>query len=291
LAVEGNPGQCPNDGNDRHLLVLDRRSCTDYEMYQAAQCNGTWTASNGLLFDMLSVTREARPYGMTSADASGLSVFEGLIRYDEILAGSIDHAIRFTTNHTKDDSNNGYFESPATHAAGTLWGTDNVMGMRIRLKASFDISGYSKTNQIILTAMKKYGMILTDNGGKLYFQGTTDSRWNDGDLGNLQNVQSADFEVVQRTKAYDSQTAPTGAAPTISGFVATSQGLYKGTEYYLLSANVNDASYSYMSSPGMNTGSIFRGSMAVQPTKTTTYTLTARNIYGTTQATVTIKVP
>jgi hypothetical protein len=227
---------------------------------------------------------------MTSADASGLSVFEGLIRYDEILAGSIQHAIRFTAPNTKANDNGGYFESPATHAAGSLWETDNIMGMRIRLKASFDISTFSRTNQIILQAIKTYGLILTDNGGKLYFQGTTDSRWNDNDLTNLQSVLSSDFEVVQQPTVYDASTAPSGAAPVISNFVARSI-VYNGQAYYTLTATITGGTYSYMNSPGVATGSIFRGYMLVNPTATTTYTLTSRNLYGTTQASVTVTIP
>jgi hypothetical protein len=286
MAIEGNPPDCPNDGNDRHLLILDRHSCTNYELYQAAPCKGSWSASDGLLFDLLNT--EQRPYGMTSADASGLSVFEGLIRYDEVLAGVINHAIRFTAPFTKDDANQGYFVSPATHAAGNNYGTDNVMGMRIRLKSSFDISGFSKTNQIILTAMKKYGLILADNGSKLYVQGTEDSRWNDSDLHNLQNVLSADFEVVQMPTAYDAVTAPTGKPPVIANFKYT-LGTYQGINYAFLSAAVTGATYGFLSAPGLYNGAIFRGYMALpKPASNTTFTLTTRNIYGTATATITI---
>jgi hypothetical protein len=257
-------------------------------MYQAASCRGKWSASEALLFDWLTPD-EQRPYGLTSADASGLSVFEGLIRYDEILAGSINHAIRFTTNQTKNNNNGGYFVFPASHAAGSLWGTDDVMGMRIRLKANFDVSGFSPTNQIILNAMKKYGMILVDNGSKLFFQGTTDSRWNDADLVNLESVVSSDFEVVQYQvpAEYDATTAPAGNAPVITNFVATPMAYY-GSTYYILSANVTGSTYSYLDAAGAATGSVFRGYIAVHPTTTTTYTLTSRNQYGTTQATITI---
>ncbi len=285
-AIEGNPVDCPNDGNDRHLLILDRRSCTNYELYQAAPCKGAWSASDGLLFDMLNT--EQRPYGMTSADASGLSVFEGLIRYDEILAGSINHAIRFTAPNTKANGNGGLFLAPATHAAGNNYGTDNIMGMRIRLKASFDVSTFSPTNQIILNAMKKYGLILTDNGSKLFFQGTQDSRWNDTDLNNLTKVLSASFEVVKMSTAYDAGTAPTGAAPVINSFTYVTN-VYQGMPYVFLTGNITGSSYGFISSPGLYNGSIFRGYMALpKQAMTTTYTLTTRNLYGTTTATVTV---
>lgn len=286
MAIEGNPLDCPTDQNDRHLLILDRHSCTNYEMWQATPCQGSWSASNGLIFDLLN--SEQRPYGLTSADASGLSVFEGLIRYDEILAGSIDHAIRFTAPHTKATGNGGLFVAPATHSAGNLYGTDNVMGMRIRLQASFDVSSYSPTNQIILNAMKKYGLILADNGSKLFFQGTEDSRWNDTDLANLANVQSANFEVVQMPTAYDAGTAPTGSAPVIHSFTYTI-GSYQGMSYVFLTGNISGASYGFLDSPGLYTGAIFRGYMALpKQAKTTTYTLTMRNLYGTTTASITV---
>ena len=286
MAIEGNPLDCPTDQNDRHLLIVDRHSCTNYEMWQATPCKGAWSASNGLLFDLLNT--EQRPYGMTSADASGLSVFEGLIRYDEILAGSINHAIRFTAPHTKADGNGGYFDAPATHAAGNNYGTDNVMGMRIRLKASFDVSGFSPTNQIILNAMKKYGLILTDNGSKLFFQGTEDSRWNDSDLAKLSNVLSANFEVVQMPTPHDSATAPKGAAPVINSLTYTTT-VSGGASYVLLSGSVTGATYSFLSYPGSANGAIFRGYMALpKPATPTTYTLTSRNLYGTSTATITV---
>ena len=150
--IEGAPGPCPVDGNDRHAIVLDRNTGVGYELFQASYCNSKWTASSTALWDFTET--EKRPYTLTSVDAAGLSVFEGLIRYDEILAGSINHAIRFTATFTKNDANGGYFTAPATHAAGNNWGTGNIIGMRIRLKADFDISGFSLTNQIILIAMK-----------------------------------------------------------------------------------------------------------------------------------------
>ncbi len=286
MAIEGTPPDCPTDQNDRHLLIIDRHSCTNYELYQAAPCKGSWSAANGLMFDMLNT--EQRPYGTTSADASGLSVFEGLIRYDEILAGSINHAVRFTAPNTKANANGGLFVAPATHAAGNNYGTDNIMGMRVRLKASFDVSGFSPTNQIILNAMKKYGLILTDNGSKLFIQGTQDSRWNDTDLSNLNSVLSANLEVVQMPTAYDPVTAPKGAAPVIKSFTYTT-GVYQGFNYVLLSGAVTGATYSYLSAPGYYNGAIFRGDMALpKPATATTFTLTSRNLYGTTTATVTV---
>ena len=194
--------------------MLDRATCTLYETYNTHRCKGAWNASSETIWDMDNY--EQRPWGWTSADAAGLPIFPGLIRYDEIAAGAINHAIRFTMQQTKNDANDGYFVYPASHAAGTVCGVNNVMGMRIRLKASFDISTYSKTNQIILTAMQKYGMILADNGSYFFFQGVADPRWNDNDLENLDTIPSSNFEVVDMTPAfpgYDSDTAPTGPPP------------------------------------------------------------------------------
>ena len=282
LPVEGNPGQCPTDGNDRHAIILDRNTCVAYELYQAAHCGSSWTASSSALWDFTTVQK--RPYGMTSVDAAGLSVFEGLIRYDEIVAGNINHAIRFTAQHTKANSNGGFFTAPATHAAGSLWGTDNIMGMRIRLRANFDISGYSSTNQVILRAMKQYGMILADNGSNMFFQGTPDARWNDTDLSALKAVPSTAFDVVQMNPVYDSVTAPTGKAPAITSFTASSSTVPSGTSVTLTPV-VTGASYSYIDSVGF-----IRGPVTVTPSATTTYMLTSRNQFGTTTASTTITV-
>jgi hypothetical protein len=282
LPIEGSPGECPTDGNDRHAIVVDRNGCVAYEMYQAAHCTSGWTAAGGILWDF--TTAEKRPFGLSSADAAGLSVFEGLIRYDEIVAGVINHAIRFTAGHTKSDANNGYFTAPATHAAGNNATTDNIMGMRIRLKADFDISGFSSTNQIILKAMKQYGMILADNGTNMFFQGTPDSRWSDDDLGKLKAIPSTDFDVVQMGPVYDAATAPTGAAPVITSFKASASSVPSGTSVTLTPV-MTGASYAFIDKVGFN-----RGPVTVAPTATTTYMLTARNAYGTTTASVTVTV-
>jgi hypothetical protein len=211
------------------------------------------------------------------------------VRYDEVAAGAIEHAIRFTMEHTKNDANDGYFVEPASHAAGTDWGVSNVMGMRVRLKAGFDISSYSPANQVILTAMKKYGMILADNGGYFYFQGVPDPRWNDDDLVNLDTIQSSNFEVVQMTPAYpgyDSATAPTGNPPTISSFTASAMTIGAGTPVTLSWSTSND-SYDFID----KLGGVRGGSVTTAPTATATYTLNATNQYGrsTKQVTVTVK--
>ncbi len=282
--IEGSPGQCWNDGADHHAIIIDRTTCAAYEIYQADLCGGQWTSYGNVIWDFTLPAGEKRPYGVSSVDAAGLSVFEGLLRYDEIAAGQINHAIRFTANHTKADNADGYFTAPATHAAGTLWGTDNIIGMRIRLKASFDISAFSPTNQIILTAMKKYGMILADNGADMFFQGTPDPRWDDNEISALKAVPSSAFEVVQMNPVYDAYTAPSGPAPTISSFTASADSVAPGTAVTLTPA-VSNGSYEFVDIAGFT-----RGPITVNPTVTTTYTLYSRNEYDTSSASVTVTV-
>jgi hypothetical protein len=288
--IEGAPADCNGWPDtyigDSHVLVLDRNRCMLYETFNTHRCNGAWNSSSETIWDMQNY--EQRPWGWTSADAAGLPIFPGLVRYDEVAAGAINHAIRFTLPHTKNDANGGYFVEPASHAAGTDWGVSNVMGMRIRLKASFDISGYSAANQVILTAMKKYGMILADNGSYFYFQGVPDTRWDDNDLHNLDSILSSNFEVVQMTPTYpgyDDATAPTGTAPTINSFAASSVSVSAGTPVTLTWTTTND-SYDFIDVLGGVRG----GSVSVTPAATTTYTLNATNQYGRTTKVITVTV-
>jgi Putative Ig domain len=288
--IEGSPAACTGGPNnyqgDQHVLVLDRNRCMLYETFNSVYCNGAWSADSETIWDMKNF--EQRPWGWTSADAAGLAIFPGLVRYDEVAAGAIKHAIRFTMQQTKNDANGGYFVEPASHAAGTVYGVSNVMGMRIRLKASFDISGYSAANQVILTAMKKYGMILADNGSYFYFQGVPDPRWDDNDLENLDAIQSSNFEVVQMTPAfpgYDANTAPTGALPTIDSFTASAASVAPGTAVTLKWTTTND-SYDFIDVLGGISG----GTVTITPTATTTYTLNATNQYGRSTAQVTVTV-
>ena len=289
--IEGAPADCTGGpGNyvgDQHVLVLDRHACMLYETFNTVRCKGTWSADSETIWDLKNY--EQRPWGWTSADAAGLAIFPGLVRYDEVASGAIKHAIRFTMQHTKNDANGGYFVEPASHAAGNIWGASNVMGMRIRLKASFDISGYSTANRVILTAMKKYGMIVADNGGYFFFQGVPDPRWNDDDLVNLDAIQSSNFEVVKMTPAYpgwDESTAPTGPPPTINSFTASASSVAAGTAVTLKWETAND-SYDFIDMLGGVSG----GSVVTTPKKTTTYTLNATNQYGrsTAQLKVTVK--
>ena len=288
--IEGAPADCDGWPNtyigDSHVLVLDRHACMLYETFNTHRCSGAWSASSETIWDLKNYDR--RPWGWTSADAAGLPIFPGLVRYDEVAAGAINHAIRFTMQQTKNDANGGYFVAPASHAAGTTYGVSNIMGMRIRLKASFDISGYSAANQVILTAMKKYGMILADNGSYFYFQGVPDPRWNDDDLHNLDSIQSSNFEVVQMTPAfpgYDANTAPTGEPPVINSFTSSASSVAAGTPVTLTWNTTND-SYDFIDELGGVSG----GTVTTTPTKTTTYTLNATNQYGRTTMQVTVTV-
>jgi hypothetical protein len=288
--IEGSPADC--DGwpdtyvGDSHVLVIDRNSCMLYETFNTHRCTGQWNASSETIWDLK--TAEQRPWGWTSADAAGLPIFPGLVRYDEVAAGVINHAIRFTMPNTLNDANGGYFVEPASHAAGNSTTTMMVMGMRIRLKASFDISGFSPANQVILAAMKKYGLILADNGSAFFFQGAPDSRWDDNDLDNLKAISSNNFEVVQMTPAYpgyDAVTAPTGAAPTIDTFTASSTSVTAGTPVTLTWTTTND-SYDFIDL----LGGVHGGTVTFTPTATATYTLNATNQYGRTTQTITITV-
>ena len=288
--IEGAPADCSGWPDtyvgDAHVLVLDRNACVLYETFNTHRCNGAWNASSETIWDMQK--SEQRPWGWTSADAAGLAIFPGLVRYDEVASGAINHAIRFTMQVTKNDANGGYFVSPASHAAGVYWGVSNVMGMRVRLKSSFDISGYSAANQVILTAMKKYGMILADNGGYFYFQGVPDTRWNDSDLLNLDAIQSSNFEVVQMTPewpGYDSATAPTGPPPTIESFTASATTVAAGTPVALSWVTLND-SYDFIDKLGGVNGN----TVTVTPAATTTYTLNATNQFGRSTMQVTVYV-
>ncbi len=175
---------------DRHAISVDTDNCILYELYAAYPQASSWQAGSGAIFSLAS--NALRPSGWTSADAAGLPIFPGLVRFDEIVAGEIRHALRFTVPQSQKA-----FVWPARHYASSLTGAQYPpMGARFRLRASFDISGYSPTNQIILKALKKYGMMIADNGSAWYLSGAPDSRWNNDDLHNLGGVHGSDFEVV-----------------------------------------------------------------------------------------------
>lgn len=174
------------------MIVVQSGACKLYELYSAhPDADGSWKAASGAVFNLRS--NHLRPDGWTSADAAGLPIFAGLIRYAEIQRGYINHAIRFTAPSTQAG-----FIHPATHFASSSTNPDlPPMGLRLRLKASFDITHFPRVARIILAAMKTYGLILADNGSPWYFQGATDPRWNDNALDTLKSVPGSAFEVVE----------------------------------------------------------------------------------------------
>jgi hypothetical protein len=191
------PLNAPVEGNgsgDSHVIALDIDNHILYELFYSRVNGNHWDASSGAIFDLK--TNALRPEGWTSADAAGLPIFPGLVRYEEILKGVIDHPIRFTLPSSKVMP---AYISPARHKVNSTGGQYSSLpfGARIRLKANFDISGYSATNQIILRAMKNYGLILADIGSNLYITGAPDERWNNDDLQRLGQVHGSDFEVVK----------------------------------------------------------------------------------------------
>jgi hypothetical protein len=204
-ADESDPGPYPiprdapieggaSSSGDRHVLVVDTDNWKLYELFDAHPVNGgaSWTAGSGAIFDLSSGA--LRPDGWTSADAAGLPIFPGLVRYDEaVTAGAITHAIRFTCPQSRKA-----YVPPARHFASSNTGA-NVppMGMRVRLKASVDISGFPPEVRVIVTAMKKYGMLLADNGSGFFVSGAPDPRWNDADIDTMKRLHGSDFEVVR----------------------------------------------------------------------------------------------
>jgi hypothetical protein len=275
--IEGYPN--PGSG-DRHVLVLDNANCFLYELYSSYPQTSSWNAGSGAVWDLLA--DEQRPYTWTSADAAGLPIFPGLVRYDEVASGAIHHAIRLTLQNSI-----AAFTPPASHWASTTSNANAApMGMRLRLKASFDVSTFSATNQVILNAMKKYGLIMADNGSSMYITGAPDSRWDNSDLHNLGQVTASDFDVIQITPLYTNSNVPSGPAPQITSFTASSTSVSSGTPV-TLSWQVSGASYVIVS-PAI--GATRATSASVSPTASTTYTLYATNAYGQTTSSVSITV-
>jgi hypothetical protein len=275
--IEGYPK--PGNG-DRHVLVLEKDGCWLYELYNASLTKGVWSADQGSVWDM--TINEQRPYTWTSADAAGLPVFVGLARYDEVASGAINHALRFTVPTSQKA-----FVLPATHWASTTTDPNAPpMGLRLRLKASFDISGYPADDQVILTAMKKYGLILADNGSAIFISGAPDNRWNNTDLNLLKQITASSFEVVQTGTIYTPANVPTGASPTISSFTANPTTVMAG-QPVTLSWSVSNSEYNIIDPQA---GPVRGTSIVVNPSATTTYTLYTTNQFGRTTATATVTV-
>lgn len=200
---ESDPGPYPippdapvEAGGDRHVLVLDRDACRLYETYDSERAGNGWRCGSGAIFDLRS--NMLRPDGWTSADAAGLPILPGLVRRSEVQAGEIRHALRFTVRRTQRA-----YVHPATHFASDS--TDRAlppMGLRVRLKASFDLSPYRGHARVVLNALRKYGMFVADNGSDWFISGETNTAWDDDDLDQLKRVPATAFEVVQLGTVY-----------------------------------------------------------------------------------------
>jgi hypothetical protein len=187
VPIEGGRGS----SGDRHALIVDRSHCKLYELYALYPTSGGgWKAGSGAIWSLRS--NHLRPRTWTSADAAGLPILPGLARYDEVRRGAIDHALRFTVSRTRNT-----FVYPARHQASSD-GDPSLppMGLRLRLKASFDVSHFPRQSRIVLTALKRYGMIVADNGSDWYVSGAPNRGWNNDDLHSLGGVRGSSFEVV-----------------------------------------------------------------------------------------------
>jgi hypothetical protein len=197
-ADESDPGPYPfppdapvEAGSDRHVLVVDRDECRLYETWSSQRQGAGWHCGSGAIFDLRS--NALRPDGWTSADAAGLPILPGLVRLDEVSSGQIRHALRFTTRRTQRA-----YAHPARHFASSSTDPDlPPMGLRVRLKSSYDISKFQGSARVILECLKRYGMILADNGGDWFISGAPDARWNDDELNTLKTVMGSNFEVVR----------------------------------------------------------------------------------------------
>jgi len=193
---ESDPGPFPvplsapiEGGNDHHVLVVQQGSCMLYELYHSVRGSSGWSADSGAMFDLGS--NALRPRGWTSGDQGGLPILAGLTRFDEVAAGEINHALRVTFDHTQDG-----FIRPANHRGSVADSNAPPMGLRLRLRADFDVSRYTGQARVILNALRRYGLIVADTGSNWFISGGTDSRWNDSDLRQLTGISGTAFEVV-----------------------------------------------------------------------------------------------
>lgn len=238
---------------DRHALSIDTTNCILYELYAAYPQAASWIAGSGAIFNLLSDA--LRPSGWTSTDAAGLPIFPGLVRYDEIAAGEIRHAIRFTVPQTQRA-----FVWPARHYASSLTGAQYPpMGARFRLRAGFDISSFSAANQVILRALKKYGMMLADNGSAWFLSGAPDDRWSNDDLHKLSLLKGSDFEAVDVSSLMvDPNSGQARQSTTVSVTVSPSTATVAAGATQQFTATVTNATtqlvnWSVNGAPGGNT--------------------------------------
>jgi hypothetical protein len=295
-AAESDPGPMPIPSNaliegypkpgtgDRHVLVVENGNCWLYELFNAhLSRKGVWSADSAAVWDM--TINEGRPFTWTSADAAGLPIFPGLARYDEVAAGAINHALRFTVPVTRQA-----FVAPASHWASTVTDASAPpMGARLRLKSTFDISGFPPQSRVILAALKKYGMILADNGSAIFISGAPDNRWDNNDLSAMKSIAAFNFEVVQMGTIYTPANVPAGPSPAITSFTANPAVVSKGSPV-TLSWTITNGTGSLYNIISPQVGAVRGTSILVVPAATTTYTLYSTNQYGRTTRSVTVTV-
>jgi hypothetical protein len=195
-------------GGDRHAIVVDRSRCTLYETWNTRKRNGHWTAGSGAVWNL--DHNALRPDGWTSADAAGLPILPGLLRWREVKSGTVDHAIRFTTDVTDHR-----YIWPARHRAGAVHNRSYPpMGARFRLKASFDMSGYGRKARVVLRAMQTYGLVLADNGSPWYFQGDATNKWPDSVISDLKQIPARAFVAVDTSALMVDPDSGRAAQPT-----------------------------------------------------------------------------
>ena len=274
--VEGYPAMVPGD---RHVIVVDPHQCFLYELGNAyVQGDGSWNADVGVTWNLH--RGNDRPYMWTSADAAGLPIFPGLARYDEVAGGQIQHALRFTVQHTR-----AAFVLPATHFASDSTSTSYLpMGARLRLKANYDISAFTPQAKVILTALKTYGMIVADNGSNLYVSGSPGDGWDNDDLHNLGRVPASAFEVIRMGTPITRNILPAGSPPIFQSLTADQTTVKAGTLVTLTWNVTGSTSSVVVPFPGSVSGNW----AWVRPWMTTTYSVVTTNHFGTTTMPITI---
>lgn len=238
--IEGGPAS----NGDRHVLVVESGSCTLYELFYSFPQNGgaSWSAGSGAVFDLGSYA--LRPESWTSADAAGLPLLPGLVRYEEVEAGAIEHALRFTAPQTRRA-----YVWPARHFASSLTGSQYPpMGQRFRLRSDFDLAGYPPRIQVILRALQRYGMMLADNGSSWFLSGAPDERWDNDELRRLRDLVGADFEAVDVSSLMiapdSSQTGPAAECTaadqmTVTDASVTEEQSFQACDEILVGPNVS----------------------------------------------------